>query len=59
MKTVALEATGVYWIPLVEMLEDTGFEVYLVDARKTRNISGHKTDVKDCRWIQKLHSYGL
>jgi transposase len=59
VKTVALEATGVYWIPLVEMLEDGGFEVYLVDARQTRNISGHKTDVKDCRWIQKLHSYGL
>lgn len=59
VKTVALEATGVYWIPLVEMLEDKGFEVYLVDARQTRNISGHKTDVKDCRWIQKLHSYGL
>ena len=59
VKTVALEATGVYWIPLVEMLEDYGFEVYLVDARQTRNLSGHKTDVKDCRWIQKLHSYGL
>lgn len=59
VKTVALEATGVYWIPLVEKLEDSGFEVYLVDARQTRNISGHKTDVKDCRWIQKLHSYGL
>lgn len=59
VQTVALEATGVYWIPLVEMLEDHGFEVYLVDARQTRNLSGDKTDVKDCRWIQKLHSYGL
>ena len=42
VKTVALEATGVYWIPLVEKLEDSGFEVYLVDARQTRNISGHR-----------------
>jgi transposase len=59
VQTVALEATGVYWIPLVEMLEDHGFEVYLVDARQTRNVSGHKSDVKDGRWIQKLHSYGF
>jgi transposase len=42
VETVALEATGVYWIPLVEMLEDCGFEVYLVDARQTRNLSGYK-----------------
>jgi transposase len=59
VKTVALEATGVYWIPLVEVLEDEDFEVYLVDARQTRNVSGRKSDVQDCQWIQRLHSYGL
>ena len=59
VSTVALEATGVYWIPVVEMLEDHGFEVYLVDARQTRNVSGRKSDVQDCQWIQRLHSYGL
>lgn len=59
VETVALEATGVYWIPLVEMLEDYGFEVYLVDARQTRNVSGNKSDVQDCQWVQKLHSYGF
>jgi transposase len=59
VRTVALEATGVYWIPVVEMLEDHGFEVYLVDARQTRNVSGRKSDVQDCQWIQRLHSYGL
>jgi len=59
VRTVALEATGVYWIPIVEMLEDHGFEVYLVDARQTRNVSGRKSDVQDCQWIQRLHSYGL
>lgn len=59
VRTVALEATGVYWIPLVEVLEDEGFEVYLVDARQTRNVSGRKSDVQDCQWVQRLHSYGL
>jgi transposase len=57
--TVALEATGVYWIPLFEVLEDEGFEVFLVDGRQTRNVTGRKTDVQDCQWIQTLHSYGL
>jgi transposase len=57
--TVALESTGVYWIPLYELLEDQGFEVVLVDARQLRSVSGRKTDVLDCQWIQQLHSYGL
>jgi transposase len=57
--TVALESTGVYWIPLFEVLEDEGFEVFLVDGRQTRNVTGRKTDVQDCQWIQTLHSYGL
>jgi transposase len=57
--TVAMEATGVYWIPLYELLEKEGFEVYLVNARHLKNVSGRKTDVLDCQWIQQLHTYGL
>src|SRR5262249_42756045 len=58
--TVALESTGVYWIPLFELLERRGFRVFLVDPRQTRQVSGRpKTDVLDCQWIQRLHSYGL
>jgi transposase len=58
--TVAMESTGVYWIPLFELLERRGFEVFLVDPRQTRQVSGRpKTDVLDCQWIQRLHSYGL
>jgi len=54
-----MESTGVYWIPLYELLEDKGFEVKLVDARQVKNVSGRKTDVLDCQWIQQLHTYGL
>jgi len=57
--TVAMESTGVYWIPLFELLERRGFEVKLVDARHVKNVSGRKSDVLDCQWIQKLHTYGL
>src|SRR3990170_3420576 len=57
--TVAMEATGVYWIPLFEILEARGFQVYLVNARHLKNVSGRKTDVLDCQWIQQLHTYGL
>jgi transposase len=57
--TVAMESTGVYWIPLFEVLVDHGFEVLLVDARKVKNVSGRKTDIEDCQWIQQLHTYGL
>ena len=57
--TVAMESTGVYWIPVYELLEDRGFEVKLVDARQVKNVSGRKTDVADCQWIQQLHTYGL
>lgn len=57
--TVAMEATGSYWIALYEILEKEGFEVYLVNARHIKNVSGRKTDVADCQWIQQLHSYGL
>ena len=59
IETVAMEATGVYWIPLYEILEEEGFEVYLVNARHLKNVSGRKTDVLDCQWIQQLHTYGL
>jgi transposase len=57
--TVAMEATGVYWIPLYDLLEECGFQVYLVNARHLKNVSGRKTDVLDCQWIQQLHTYGL
>ncbi len=57
--SVAMEATGVYWIPLYEILEGRGFQVYLVNARHLKNVSGRKTDVLDCQWIQQLHTYGL
>ncbi len=57
--TVALESTGVYWIPLYDKMEKAGLDVYLVDARKTKNVSGRKSDVQDCQWIQQLHTYGL
>ena len=58
--TVAMESTGVYWIALFELLERRGLEVFLVDPRQTRHAPGRpKTDVLDCQWIQRLHSYGL
>jgi transposase len=57
--TVAMEATGVYWVPVYEVLEDFGIEAFLFDSRQTRNVSGRKSDVLDCQWSQKLHSYGL
>ena len=58
--TVAMESTGVYWIPLFQVLEAKGFQVCLVNARELKNVSGRpKTDRLDCQWIQRLHSYGL
>jgi hypothetical protein len=57
--TVAMESTGVYWIPVYDMLEEHGFEVLLVNAKHIKNVPGRKTDVLDCQWIQQLHSYGL
>ncbi|HHQ9283739.1 TPA: IS110 family transposase, partial [Legionella pneumophila] len=59
IQTIAMESTGVYWIPVYELLEEKGFEVKLVDARRVKNVSGRKTDVLDCQWIQQLHTYGL
>ncbi|MBI3249973.1 MAG: IS110 family transposase, partial [Deltaproteobacteria bacterium] len=57
--TVAMESTGVYWIPIYEVLEARGLEVYLVNARHLKHVPGRKSDVQDCQWIQQLHSYGL
>jgi transposase len=57
--TVAMEATGVYWIPLFQILEERGFEVCLVNARHVKNVPGRKSDVADCQWLQHLHSVGL
>jgi transposase len=56
---VAMEATGVYWIPLYEVLDARGFQVHLVNSRSTRQVSGRKSDVLDCQWIWQLMSYGL
>jgi len=57
--TVAMESTGVYWIPVFDLLETHGLKVYLVNARHVKNVPGRKTDVQDCQWIQKLHALGL
>lgn len=57
--TVAMESTGVYWIPAYEVLEARGFKVYLVNGRHIKNVPGRKSDVADCQWIQKLHALGL
>lgn len=59
VETVAMESTGVYWIPLYQILEERGFEVKLVNAHHVKNVPGRKSDVQDCRWLQRLHSYGL
>jgi transposase len=57
--SVAMEATGVYWIPVYELLEDAGLEVVLVNARHFKNVPGRKSDVADCEWLRDLHSVGL
>ena len=59
IETVAMESTGIYWVPLYEILEARGFEVCLVNARHVKNVPGRKSDVMDCQWIQQLHTYGL
>jgi transposase len=57
--TVAMESTGVYWIPLFQILETKGFEVKLVNAHHVKTVPGRKSDVLDCQWLQQLHTYGL
>lgn len=59
IRTVAMQSTGVYWIPVYDILEEAGFEVYLVNARDTKNLPGKKTDVQESQWVMKLHTYGL
>ena len=59
IKSVAMEATGVYWIPIFEILEARGLEVLLVNARHVKNVPGRKSDVTDCEWLRELHSVGL
>jgi len=56
VKSVAMEATGVYWLPLYGVLEATGFEVVMVNGKHTRNLPGRKTDMKDCQWGATLHA---
>src|SRR5260370_9231390 len=57
--TVALQSTGVYWIPLYDVLTQRGIQVFVVDARETKHVPGRKTDVLECQWILKLHVHGL
>jgi transposase len=59
VKTIAMESTGVYWIPVFEILEQRGFEVMVVNARDAKHVPGRKTDVSDAQWLQRLHEYGL
>jgi len=59
VRTIAMESTGVYWIPAYEILEQRGFEVVLVNARDAKHVPGRKTDVSDAQWLQRLHEYGL
>jgi transposase len=59
VNTVAMESTGVYWIPLFQILEAAGFEVCLVNTKHLRNVPGRKSDVLDCQWLQQMHSFGL
>lgn len=59
VETVAMESTGVYWIPLFDILEAHGIEVCLVNAHHLKNVTGRKTDVSDCEWLYQLHTYGL
>src|SRR5499427_3561446 len=59
VRTVAMESTGVYWIPAFEVLDQRGFEVVLVNARDAKHVPGRKTDVSDAQWLRRLHEYGL
>ncbi len=59
IRTIAMQSTGVYWIAVFDILEQAGFEVYLVNARDTKNLPGRKSDVQESQWLMKLHTYGL
>lgn len=57
--SVVMESTGVYWIPVVQILETRGFQVLLVNSAHVKTVPGRKSDVLDCQWLQQLHTYGL
>ena len=59
VRSVAMQSTGVYWIPVFEILQQNGLEVYLVNARHTKNLPGRKSDIAECQWLLKLHTFGL
>src|SRR5712691_568827 len=59
VRTVAMEATGVYWLPIYEVLEAAGIEVYVVNGAHVKSLPGRKSDIADCQWLATLHSYGL
>jgi transposase len=59
VRSVAMQSTGVYWMPVFEVLEQHGLEVFLVNARHTKNVPGRKSDVQECQWLLKLHTFGL
>jgi transposase len=59
IETVAMQSTGVYWIPLYDILEERGIRVFLVNARDTKNMPGRQSDIQECRWLLKLQVYGL
>ena len=59
ISTVAMESTGVYWVPVFQTLEKHGLEVHLVSTRHMKGVPGRKTDVEDCQWIQHVHECGL
>src|SRR5438128_1309661 len=59
VKTAAMEATGIYWLALYEVLEEAGMEVVVVNGAHVRNLPGRKTDISDCQWLAELHAYGL
>src|SRR5437879_12725020 len=59
MGTVAMQSSGVYWVAVYDILEQAGLEVYLVNARDTKNLPGRKSDVQESQWLMKMHTYGL
>src|SRR6266852_2667057 len=59
IRTIAMQSTGVYWVAVYDILEQAGLEVYLVNARETKNLPGRKSDVQESQWLMKLHTYGL
>src|SRR5258707_14027886 len=59
VNSVAMQSSGVYWIPFLEILEQHGLQVFLVNGRHTKNVPGRKSDVQECQWLLKLHAFGL